>query len=151
MLRAGDKAPDFDAEATTGHRVRLSDYAGKRVALFFFPKAFTTGCTMETKHFRDAAPELSSLGVEVIGVSTDDLATQCRFADEQRATFPMLSDADHRIAKAFGVLWPIWPFARRVTFVIGPDGKIEAVFRHELQITRHIDDVRKHAQAVAAQ
>jgi thioredoxin-dependent peroxiredoxin len=144
MLRVGDNAPDFEAETTRGDKVRLSSFAGRRVVLYFFPKAFTAGCTIETKRFQGDHEELAALGAEVIGISTDDLATQCDFAKAHGVSFPMVGDKDHRIATAYGVLWPLLPLARRVTFVVGPDGAIEAVFKHELAIGRHIADVKKH-------
>lgn len=149
MLQVGERAPDFTAESSDGRRVSLSALRGGWAVIYFFPKAFTPGCTAETRRFRDNYPELRALGAQVVGISTDDLDTQCRFAAENRVTFPLAADANKEISRRFGVLWPIVPVDKRVTFVIDPEGIVRAVFRHELQVSRHLDDVvaflRKHA------
>jgi peroxiredoxin Q/BCP len=141
MIQVGEPAPDFTARATDGRTLHLAELRGRPVVLYFFPKAFTPGCTAETRAFRDNYPELRALGAEVIGVSIDDLDTQCRFAGAQQVTFPMVGDRDRSISRAYGVLWPIVPVDKRVTFVIDEAGLVAAVFRHELQVLRHLDDV----------
>ena len=77
----------------------------------------------------------------MIGVSVDDHATQCDFAAKEEVTFPMIGDPSHQISRAFGAKRRILPFDRRVTFIIDPDGKVAATFQHELQISKHLDDV----------
>ncbi|MCS6913014.1 MAG: peroxiredoxin [Myxococcota bacterium] len=149
MLKVGDPAPDFSATTTEGRTLRLSELRGRKVVLYFFPKAFTPGCTLETRRFRDAYEDLRSLGAEVIGVSGDSHERQCAFAAAQGVTFPLVGDSDHAIAKSYDVLWPLFSLARRVTYVIDEDGRIEAVFHHELDVGRHIKDVRAHLQARA--
>lgn len=135
-------APEIDALTTQGDRFRLSAQANKLCTiLYFFPKAFTPGCTRETRRFRDNWAELTLAGASIVGISTDDHATQCSFAESLRAPFPMIGDADRKIAGAYGVLWPIVERPKRVTFIVNPLRMIEAVFQHEVQIAKHRDDV----------
>lgn len=142
MLSPGDFAPEIDAVASNGRRFRLSAQATKLcTVIYFFPKAFTPGCTKETIRFRDNFAELELAGASVVGISTDDHETQCAFADSLRAPFPMIADADKRISAAYGVLMPLIKIPRRVTFVVNPLRTIEAVFEHNVQIARHRDDV----------
>ena len=145
MLTAGDLAPEIDASASDGKRFRLSAQTNKLcTVIYFFPKAFTPGCTKETMRFRDNFAELEIAGASVVGISTDDHETQCAFADSLRAPFPMIADADKRISSAYGVLMPIIKIPRRVTFIVNPLRTIDAVFEHNVQIARHRDDVLLH-------
>jgi peroxiredoxin Q/BCP len=96
---------------------------------------------METRLFRDNYDELRALGAEVIGISVDDLATQCRFAASLAVKFPLCSDRDRTISRAYGVLWPIVPIDKRVTFILDEEGVVRAVFRHEVQVMKHLDNV----------
>ena len=141
MLAPGDPAPSFQGTSHDGRQVSLASLRGRIVVVYFFPKAFTAGCTVETKGFRDNYPELRELGAEVVGVSTDSLATQCEFAKAHSVSFPMIGDADKDIARGFAVLWPLVGVAKRVTFVIDEAGVIRHVFRHEFQVSKHLDDV----------
>jgi peroxiredoxin len=142
MLKIGDLAPDFTAQATNGQTVTLHALRGRPVVIYFFPKAFTMGCTIETRQFRDNYAELSTLGAEVIGISADRFDSQCRFADDNKLPFALVGDEDKRISEAFGVLWPLIRIPQRVTFVVDEEGIVRAVFHHEVQISRHLDDVR---------
>lgn len=142
MLQTGDRAPDWKARTTDGRTLSAGDLRGHPYVLFFFPKAFTKGCTVETKQFAVAYPELKGLGVEVVGVSSDDHETQCSFAESTGAKFPMIGDIDKAVARGFGVLWPLLPLAKRVTFVVDAEGLVRGVFRHELAVERHLSDVR---------
>lgn len=141
MLRVGDKAPPIDATTSLGTRFVLSEQDGLCTVIYFFPKAFTPGCTAETKMFRDNYVELMFAGANLVGVSTDDERTQCDFASSTRAPFPILPDAGRKICKDYDVLWPVLGVARRYTFVVGPGLVIDSVFHHELQVGRHRDDV----------
>jgi len=141
MLKIGETAPAFTGQATDGRTIRTDELKGRWLVVYFYPKAFTPGCTTETRLFRDNYPELKALGAEVIGVSVDDLQTQCKFADDNRVTFPLVADPDKRISRSFGVLWPIISIDKRITFVIDPAGIVRGVFRHEVQISKHLDDV----------
>lgn len=147
MLKVGDQAPDFSATTTTGKTLKLGELRGKRVVMFFFPKAFTTGCTVETRRFRDHYSELSALGAEVVGVSVDSTQTQCEFANKEGVHFPMIGDESRSIGRSYDVMWPLLNVNQRVTYVIGPDGRIEAVFHHELLVGKHLEGVQKHLRA----
>src|SRR5689334_242822 len=113
MLRVGDVAPAIDATTTLGERFVLSDQQGLCTVLYFFPKAFTPGCTKETRSFTNNHAELALAGATVVGVSTDDYETQCAFAKSLQATFPILADADGSISRAYDVLWPILGVPKR--------------------------------------
>jgi thioredoxin-dependent peroxiredoxin len=141
MIHIGDVAPDFTAAASDGHRFALGEHRGRVVVVYFFPKAFTPGCTAETKTFRDNYDELRGLGADVVGVSCDDVATQCRFATKHGVRFPLVGDPDRAISRAYGVLWPIVPIDKRITVVVDEGGKVAAIFRHEFQVSKHLDDV----------
>ncbi|HKU44697.1 MAG TPA: peroxiredoxin [Polyangiales bacterium] len=140
-------APSFTAEASTGGRVSLESYRGKYVVVYFYPKSFTLFCTRETIAFRDAASELRALGAEVIGISTDPLDTQCKFAEHYQTSFPILSDPDGAIAREYGVMFPVLPRVKRVTFIIDPEGRIAARFHHEVMWHKHIDDALEFLRA----
>lgn len=145
MLKPGDTAPEIDALTSDGSRFRLSAQASRLcTVVYFFPKAFTPGCTKETKRFRDNYAELALAGATIVGISTDDHDIQCSFAESLRAPFPMIGDADRKISTAYGVLWPVIARPKRVTFIINPLRTIEAVFQHEVQIAKHRDDVLRH-------
>ena len=141
MLKVGDVAPAIDAVTSTGTRFILAEQSALCTIVYFFPKAFTPGCTVETKTFRDNHVELEIAGATVVGISTDDLATQCDFARSLKAPFPMIGDKDGSISRAYDVLWPLISVAKRVTYVISAEQRIEAVFRHEIAMKGHRDDV----------
>jgi peroxiredoxin len=141
MVKVGDPAPNFSAHSTSGELVTLAALHGQPVVIYFFPKAFTMGCTVETRQFRDNYAELRRLGAEVIGISVDKFDQQCRFATDNKLPFPLVGDEDKRICEAYGVLWPLIKLPQRITFVVDEQGVVQAVFHHEVQISRHLDDV----------
>ena len=141
MLSAGDPAPDFESVDCGGRPVRLRAFAGRRLVLFFFPKAFSVGCTEEIRHFRDNQARIRELGAELVGVSVDRFETQCAFAKQENIDFPLIGDSDRRVSGLFGVLWPLVRVDRRVTFIISPVGVVEDVIKHETRVYRHLDDV----------
>jgi peroxiredoxin Q/BCP len=143
MLKIGDQAPDFTAPATNGTTVSLQALRGRPVVLFFFPRAFTMGCTVETRQFRDNYEELRALGAEVIGISVDGFDEQCRFAQDNRLKFALIGDADKQICNSFGVLWPLVKLPQRITVVLDEEGIVLGIFHHEVQIWRHLDDARR--------
>ena len=99
MITLNAPAPDFEALTTDGRTVRLADFRGRTLVLYFFPRAFTPGCSREADLFREAYPEIQAAGAEIIGVSTDDHQTQCDFAADRSVPFPMVGDADGRAAR----------------------------------------------------
>jgi len=142
MLKVGDKAPAWSALTTDGRRLAPEALRGKPYVLYFFPKSFTPGCTVETKAFRDVYPELKKLGVEVIGVSADEHDTQCDFAQSTGASFPMVGDKEGELIQSFDVKWPIFKRALRVTYVVDAEGIVRGVFHHEIDVKKHIAEVK---------
>ncbi len=123
MPAIGEMAPDFNAPTSTGPSLKLSSLRGGPVILYFYPAADTPGCTIEAKSFRDLGPQLAAKGVKVVGVSTDGVDAQCRFAEKYDLTFPLVADSSKEIARAYGVLKPSGT-AKRVTFFLGSDGRV---------------------------
>jgi thioredoxin-dependent peroxiredoxin len=126
MVAVGDVAPDFEAPDQDGHAFRLSSLRGAPVVLYFYPKADTPGCTIEAKGFRDHLSEFRAKGIQVVGVSTDECAEQKAFATKYGLNFTLVADAEKQVGKKYGVLNPRGT-ARRVTFLIGKDGKVAEV------------------------
>jgi thioredoxin-dependent peroxiredoxin len=131
MLTTGTRAPDFRVFSTDGTRVSLADFRGQRLVLFFFPRAFGPGATVEARRFRDSAVALAASGVALLGVSPDTHSRQCDFARAERLPFPLVADAEGTLCRAYGArgtLWPLVHSARRVAYVLDEAGRIEAVF-----------------------
>ena len=135
------KIPDFSATLADGRTVRLSQLlADGPVVLFFYPKAFTPGCTAESCSFRDLAAEFAEVGAQRIGVSRDDVETQAKFADAYDLDFPLIADPDGSIAQIFGAkrMGPL-P-SKRQTFVIDTDRTLLKVISSELNMQVHADE-----------
>lgn len=140
MLKAGEKAPDFEAKDQDGKTVRLSELLSSGpVALFFYPAAMTPGCTAQSCHFRDLKSEFDALGVHRVGVSHDSTEKQAEFADKNSFDYPLLSDSDRVIAKKFGTKRIGMPWDKRTTFVIDADSTILEVVHDEVNMERHAD------------
>lgn len=134
-LEPGSKAPAFTLTADDGHKVRLSDFAGKPVVLYFYPKDDTPGCTKEACAFRDAQADLKKAGAVVLGVSADDAASHRKFRDKYKLNFPLLADTDHKVAEKYGA-WreknmygKISLGIQRSTYLIDPVGKVAHVWK----------------------
>lgn len=128
MPKAGDIAPPFSGQDQNGKTITLADLIGKKIVLlYFFPKAFTPGCTKEACGFRDRMGELQKDNVEVIGVSFDTIDRQKEFADKYQLNFPLIGDPDGKIAELYGAKMGILHMDHRVSFLIGLDGKIAHV------------------------
>jgi thioredoxin-dependent peroxiredoxin len=130
MLSEGSPAPDFELANDKGERVKLSDFRGKPVVLYFYPKDDTPGCTTEACEFRDAYDVFRERGAEVLGVSPDDVTSHEKFKTKYELPFTLLADPEHEVAEKYGV-WGERKFAgktymgiNRSTFVIDADGKI---------------------------
>lgn len=133
MLNIGDKAPDLLGRNSEGKEVRLSDFPGKKVILYFYPKDNTPGCTAEACSFRDNYETFLGMGYVVIGVSKDSEASHLKFKEKYDLPFILIADTDHKLAEEFGV-WRMKKMAGREymgvvrsTFVIGADGVISDV------------------------
>jgi peroxiredoxin Q/BCP len=133
-MKEGRKAPAFALPDQDGNTVRLSDFKGRTVVLYFYPKAGTPGCTAQACGIRDRAPDYEAAGAVVLGVSRDKPDQLRKFADEHDLPFTLLSDADHRVAEKYGTWVEKSMYGRsfwgvqRATFVIGPDGKVVKAF-----------------------
>ena len=139
-MKPADQAPDFTAADQTGTPVRLSGLLSDGpVVLFFYPKAFTPGCTKESCHFRDLAAEFAQVGAQRVGISADDVSRQAEFATQHGLDYPILSDPDRTIAKMFGVKRPGPLSNRRKTFIIGTDRRIVDVIGSEFNMETHAD------------
>jgi peroxiredoxin Q/BCP len=121
-LAVGTDAPAFTTKDTNGNVVSLSDFAGKTVVLYFYPKDDTPGCTKQACSFRDAQTEYTSKGIVVLGVSADDEIAHQAFTSKYSLNFPLLADTDKSIIKAYDV--DGGGYAKRVTYIIDGDGKI---------------------------
>ncbi len=127
-LQPGEPAPEFAAPITSGETVSLSNYRGKKVILYFYPKDDTPGCTVEACGLRDNYQKIRELGAEVLGVSVDDVESHRRFAEKFSIPFPLVADAEAKITQSYGVYNEKWKQARRVTFLIDEQGTITRIF-----------------------
>jgi peroxiredoxin Q/BCP len=131
MLKSGDPAPEFSLLDQAGETVKLSDFAGRKLLVYFYPKADTPGCITQSCAVRDAREDLSSLGVDVVGISPDKPDAQSKFDQKYGLGFPLLADTDHAIAEAYDAWGEKVNYGRtymgivRSSFLIGEDGRIE--------------------------
>lgn len=132
-LKTGDKVPAFSGTTDKGETVSLEDYKGKKLIVFFYPKASTPGCTAEACNLRDHFKELQAEGYELLGVSADSVKRQANFSNKYEFPFPLIADEDKEVINAFGVWGPKKFMGReydgihRMTFVINEDGAVERV------------------------
>lgn len=150
-LKPGDKAPDFKAKDENGNEIMLSDYKGKKLILYFYPKDLTPGCTMESCNLRDNYESLLEKGFEILGVSADDEKKHRRFIEKHDLPFHLLADTDKKVINDYGVWGPkkfmgrVYDGIHRTTFVINEEGLIEAVIEkvktknHTQQILEEIE------------
>jgi thioredoxin-dependent peroxiredoxin len=155
MLRAGDKAPDFELPDQNGSPVKLSGLKGQTVVLYFYPRADTPGCTTQACGVRDRGAEYRAAGARVLGVSPDEVDALEKFAGKYDLDFTLLADPDHAVAEAYGT-WveksmygKKYMGVQRATFIIGPDGKIAEVFP-KVSPKQHDDLVLKALAELAA-
>ncbi len=145
-LEPGSKAPAFNLKDAEGHAVKLADFKGKHVVLYFYPKDNTPGCTREACDFQDQYSALKKKGAVLLGVSPDSDKSHQKFAGKYNLSFPLLVDADHKVAEAYGAWGEKTLYGRkfmgliRSTFLIGPDGKLEKAWR-KVKVDGHVDEV----------
>jgi peroxiredoxin Q/BCP len=148
QLKAGDPAPEFTLPDADGNPVSLKDFRGRRVIVYFYPAAMTTGCTKEACDFRDSLSQLDGAGVTVVGISPDPVAKLARFRDEQHLTFPLLSDVDRDVLGKYGAYGEKNLYGKKVvgvirsTFVVGADGTVE-VAQYGVKATGHVAKLRR--------
>jgi peroxiredoxin Q/BCP len=147
-LQPGDMAPDFTLADADGGQVGLSALRGQRVIIYFYPAAMTPGCTKQACDFRDSKKDLSDAGFAVLGISPDRPAKLAKFRDRDGLTFPLLSDPDKTVLKAYGAFGEKMLYGKksvgviRSTFVIGADGKVERAY-YGVKATGHVARLRK--------
>ncbi len=154
-LNAGDKAPDFTLPGAGGETISLADYAGKKVVVYFYPKDDTSGCTKEAIAFTGLADRFAEAGVAVIGISPDPVASHDKFIAKHDLKLKLAADTERQAIEAYGVWVEKSMYGKkymgvdRSTFLIGPDGTIEKVWR-KVKVPGHAEAVLEAATAEAA-
>lgn len=152
-LKAGVKAPEFELRDGEGQVHRLSDYLGRTIVVYFYPRDDTPGCTREACSFRDAYDDFAEAGIEILGISPDSELSHYKFMEKYELPFPLLSDSDHKVSQAYGVWGVKHAMGReyegifRTTFIIGPDGIIKRVFEN-VKPAEHSQEVLAAVNAV---
>ena len=147
-LEVGAKAPSFSLLDADGKTVKLSDYKGRKVIVYFYPAASTPGCTKEACDFRDNLRELGDAGLDVVGISPDKPAKLAKFRDDQKLTFPLLSDPDRQVLTQWGAFGEKTMYGKKVegvirsTFVVDEKGRIE-VAQYNIRATGHVAKLRR--------
>ena len=150
-MKPGDPAPTFSLSSDDGSTIRLEDELVQGpVVLFFYPKAMTPGCTKESCHFRDLAGEFADVKARRLGISADSVDKQHEFSEKHGFDYPLLSDPDRTVAKAYGVKRPGPLFNKRMTFVIGQDGTLLDVIASETNMDSHADKALATLRAAAS-
>ena len=145
-LKVGQKAPDFTVLNDKGEKVKLSDFKGKKVVLYFYPKDDTPGCTKEACAFRDGIDEIKKKGAVVLGVSADSVESHKKFKSKFDLNFPLLADTDKKIVEAYGTWKEKSMYGKkymgieRTTYVIDKEGKISHIFP-KVKVAEHYDEV----------
>lgn len=147
-MNIGDKAPELLGVDQNGNEVKLSDFAGQNLVLYFYPKDNTSGCTAEACSLRDNIGALASKGYRIVGVSSDSEASHKKFIAAHDLPFPLIADTDHRLQEQMGVWGEKSMYGRkymgtfRTTFLIGPDGRITRIFGpKEIKTKIHADQI----------
>ncbi|MCB5275453.1 putative peroxiredoxin [Arthrobacter sp. SO5] len=147
-LIPGDPAPDFTLQNAQGQDVSLTDFRGRSTVVYFYPAASTPGCTKQACDFRDSLASLKASGYDVLGISPDPVGKLAAFAATEGLTFPLLSDADHAVAEAYGAWGEKKNYGRtyegliRSTVVVGPDGTV-ALAQYNVRATGHVAKLRR--------
>ncbi len=140
-VKVGDKAPDFELPTSTGGKVRLGDFLGKKtVVLYFYPKDFSPGCTKEACAFRDGYEYFKDAGAEVIGISSDTEESHSKFSDKLRLPFQLLSDEGGKVRKLFGVPSSLGMIPGRVTYIIDKAGVVRYIFNSQVNAEKHMEE-----------
>ncbi|BBX91590.1 thioredoxin-dependent thiol peroxidase [Mycolicibacterium boenickei] len=147
-LEVGDTAPAFSLPDADGNVVKLSDYKGRKVIVYFYPAASTPGCTKQACDFRDSLTELNDAGLDVVGISPDKPEKLAKFRDKEGLTFPLLSDPDREVLTAWGAFGEKTMYGKTVqgvirsTFLVDEKGKI-AVAQYNVRATGHVAKLRR--------
>lgn len=155
MLEPGSPAPDFELPDASGSTVRLSDFRGRPVVVYFYPKDMTPGCTQEACDFRDRFAELQAAGAALVGISPDDPRSHAKFAAKYALPFPLLSDVGAKTASEYGVWKEKSLYGRtfmgveRSTFLIDAEGRIARVWR-KVRVAGHGDEVLQAVRSLGS-
>src|SRR5215831_7950152 len=150
-VQVGDQAPDFTLPSQSGERVTLSDvWRRGPLVLYFYPKDETPGCTTEACTFRDSYEVFAEAGAEVVGVSSDSVASHERFAAKHRLPFTLLADEGGRVRKRYGVRATLGILPGRVTYVIDQGGVVRHVFSSQLGVQRHVQEALDALREIAS-
>ncbi len=147
-LKEGDPAPQFTAKDQDGNSISLSDYQGKKLLIYFYPKANTPGCTAESCNLRDNYRKFLDDGFEIIGVSADSEKAQTNFKNKYDLPFPLIADTEKEVIKAFGVWGTKKMYGKeyegihRLSFIISPEGNIEKIFK-KVKTKEHTEQIFK--------
>ena len=145
-LKEGDKAPDFSGIDTNGSKISLSDFKGKKLILYFYPKDDTSGCTKEACNFRDSIKEIKNLGAEILGVSNDTIESHQKFTKKYLLPFSLIADVEKKIVQAYGVYGEKrfmdnkYMGITRSTFIIDEKGIIKKIF-YKVKVDGHLEEV----------
>jgi peroxiredoxin Q/BCP len=139
-VRVGARAPDFALPSQSGEVVKLGDFLGKPVVLFFYPKDNTLGCTKEVCAFRDNFEEYRKLDAELIGISSDSVESHKAFVQKHDLPFALLSDRGGKVRKLYGVPNTLGLFPGRVTYVVDESGVVRHIFSSQLGVERHVQE-----------
>ncbi len=148
MLSIGEQAPDFTLPLSDGGSFTLSEHRGKNVVLYFYPKAFTLGCTLQTRGFRDAYGEFDALNAIIVGISTDAVDTVQRFQEACGTPFALASDASGEARRLYDVARRFHMGTSRVTYVIDGEGVVRGAFHDELVMSHHISHALRALEAL---
>lgn len=147
-MKVGDKAPEILGLDENGNEIRLDNYKGRKVVLYFYPKDNTSGCTAEACSLRDGYSELRKAGYEIIGVSVDDAKSHQKFIEKNQLPFPLIADTDKKLVEQFGVWGEKSMYGRkymgtfRTTFIINEEGVIERIFTpKEIKTKEHAQQI----------
>lgn len=147
-MKIGDKVDDLLGLDQDGKEIRISDFPGKKIALYFYPKDMTSGCTAQACNLRDHKDELADAGYQVIGVSVDGAASHKKFIEKNSLNFPLISDTDHALVEKFGVWGEKSMYGRkymgtfRTTFIISPEGIVERIITpKEVKTKEHASQI----------
>ncbi|HHH54815.1 MAG TPA: thioredoxin-dependent thiol peroxidase [Bacteroidetes bacterium] len=147
-LQAGDKAPDFAGTIETGEKIKLSDYKGKKVVLYFYPKDFTSGCTLEAENLSENYDFWKKSGYEILGISPDSVERHVKFKEKHNIPYHLVADTEKEIAAAYGVYGKKKMYGReymgifRTTFIINEEGIIEHVVK-KVKTKEHTEQLKK--------
>ncbi len=138
-LKVGSKAPKFELPSTMGENFKLEDNVP--CIIYFYPKDFTPGCTEEACSFRDGFSELRDLSIDVYGISRDTISSHKKFREKNKLPFDLLSDPDGAVCKAYDALIPLVKIPKRITYLVGKDMRIKAVYADLFGVKKHLNSM----------